>query len=203
MTSDTPDSTKSRKPLLSDDDQSLLKQCLGNQPKAWDLFLERFSGLFAYIVHKTASQRGIALSSADRDDLISEIMLEIIRNDVSVLRNFAGRASLTTFLTVIARRVCVRSLIRSQKAYKATAAATASQQKNRKNHENSIAQREEILCMLSHLDPKTADIVRMHHLEGRSYGEISRITGIPLGSIGPTLSQAREKMRETSNRDAQ
>jgi DNA-directed RNA polymerase specialized sigma24 family protein len=37
--------------------------------------------------------------------------------------------------------------------------------------------------------------VRLHHLEARSYGEISRITGMPLGSIGPALSRAREKMK--------
>ncbi len=203
LASDTTDNTKSRKPLLSEEDQALLRQCLGNEPKAWDLFIEKFAGLFAHIIHRTAAQRGVTLSSADRDDLIAEIMLEIIRNDISVLRNFAGRASLTTFLTVIARRVCVRSLIRTQKVSKAATFVSVSQQSNGKEQEKSIAQKEEIRFMLSRLDSKTADVVRMHHLEGRSYGEISRITGMPLGSIGPTLSQARETMRETSSSDTQ
>jgi DNA-directed RNA polymerase specialized sigma24 family protein len=39
-------------------------------------------------------------------------------------------------------------------------------------------------------------MLRLHHLEGRSYGEISRLTGVPLGSIGPMLARARHKMRE-------
>jgi len=37
--------------------------------------------------------------------------------------------------------------------------------------------------------------VRLHHLEARSYDEISRLTGMPLNSIGPALSRARQKMR--------
>ena len=41
-----------------------------------------------------------------------------------------------------------------------------------------------------------AQLVRLHHLESRSYGEISRITGLPIGSIGPALSRARQKMRD-------
>ena len=37
-------------------------------------------------------------------------------------------------------------------------------------------------------------------LEGRSYGEISRITGIPLGAIGPALAAARQKVARTAAR---
>jgi RNA polymerase sigma-70 factor (ECF subfamily) len=35
----------------------------------------------------------------------------------------------------------------------------------------------------------------MYHLEGKTYDEISRKTGVPENSIGPTLSRARAKMR--------
>ena len=51
--------------------------------------------------------------------------------------------------------------------------------------------------MLSLLDDSEALLVRLHHIEARSYGEISRLTGLPLGSIGPALSKAREKLRRT------
>jgi RNA polymerase sigma-70 factor (ECF subfamily) len=49
--------------------------------------------------------------------------------------------------------------------------------------------------MLGDLEVMEARLVRLHHLEARSYGEISRITGLPLGSIGPTLARARQKMK--------
>ena len=41
-----------------------------------------------------------------------------------------------------------------------------------------------------------ARLIRLHHLEQRSYGEISLLTGLPVGSIGPTLSKARQKIRD-------
>jgi RNA polymerase sigma factor (sigma-70 family) len=58
--------------------------------------------------------------------------------------------------------------------------------------------REEVEALLAHLADDEARLVRLHHLEARSYGEISRITGMPLGSIGPALSRAREKMKAHS-----
>jgi DNA-directed RNA polymerase specialized sigma24 family protein len=39
----------------------------------------------------------------------------------------------------------------------------------------------------------------MHDLEGHSYSEISRATGIPVNSIGPRLSKARKSIRENEN----
>ena len=55
--------------------------------------------------------------------------------------------------------------------------------------------REEIELLLGRLDERERLLVRLHHLEARSYGEISRLTGMPLGSIGPALSRAKAKMR--------
>jgi RNA polymerase sigma factor (sigma-70 family) len=55
--------------------------------------------------------------------------------------------------------------------------------------------REHVESLLQRLDTDEAKLVRLHHLEGRSYGEISRLTGMPLGSIGPALSRAKAKMR--------
>ncbi|MCR4413162.1 MAG: sigma-70 family RNA polymerase sigma factor, partial [Thermoguttaceae bacterium] len=58
-----------------------------------------------------------------------------------------------------------------------------------------IENREEVERLLEELPESEARIVRMHHLEGRSYQEISRALGVPENSIGPVLSRARMKMR--------
>jgi RNA polymerase sigma-70 factor (ECF subfamily) len=49
---------------------------------------------------------------------------------------------------------------------------------------------------LLRLDQRDAQIVRMYHLEGKSYREISSTMGIAENSIGPALSRARTQMRE-------
>jgi RNA polymerase sigma-70 factor (ECF subfamily) len=38
----------------------------------------------------------------------------------------------------------------------------------------------------------------MYHLEGKTYQEISRSTGMPTNSVGPLLTRARTKLRNAS-----
>lgn len=180
-------------------DAALVRDCLAGAPGAWDAFVARFAGLFSHVVDRTCSQRRLEVSAADRDDVVAEILVELLKGDAAVLRAFAGRASLPTYLTVIARRTAVRMMKRHDPAPNAPApAATAAAP----DQERRRADREEIERLLGKLDAADARLIRLHHLEGRSYGEISRITGLPLGSIGPALSRARRKMRGTPEESA-
>lgn len=183
-------------------DQQLVRACLASAPGAWDGFVGRFAGLFGHVVDRTSSQRQRPLSSADRDDLIAEILVELLKNDAATLRAFAGRSTLSTYLTVIARRVAVRTLYRTLESRpagqpgKGRPPGHGSPPTDQHHAERDLVDREEIEVLLGRLDESEARLVRLHHLESRSYGEISRITGLPVGSIGPALSKARQKMRE-------
>jgi RNA polymerase sigma-70 factor (ECF subfamily) len=59
----------------------------------------------------------------------------------------------------------------------------------------SLDDRETLEKSLQKLSNDEARVIRMFHLEGRSYQEISSETGIPSHSLGPFLSRAREKMK--------
>ncbi|NBW96130.1 MAG: RNA polymerase sigma factor [Planctomycetia bacterium] len=175
--------------------RKLLGACLASAPGAWDDFVGLFAGLFAHVVDRTASQRRRALRAGERDDLVAEILLEILRNDAAVLRAFAGRSSLPTYLTVVARRVAVRALGR-EGGRLPIAAGDRVEAVDPHDAVTAVADREAVEALLSTLDEAEARLIRLHHLEARSYGEISRLTGLPVGSIGPALSKARQKLRE-------
>jgi RNA polymerase sigma-70 factor (ECF subfamily) len=195
---------------LSDIDRSLLDACLEQQPSAWEVFVDRFTGLVFHVINHTAQSRSIVLSAADRDDLASEVMLAIVQDDFAVLRRFRGHSSLATYLTVIARRVVVRKLLNSHSASSlasATGRGIGSEhdspgetmaegaQAAQTDVESRISNHEEVERLLGQLDRSDAAVVRMYHLEGKSYLEISRVTGMPSGSVGPVLSRARIKLR--------
>ncbi|MFM9059542.1 MAG: RNA polymerase sigma factor [Planctomycetaceae bacterium] len=175
------------------DDLRLVAACLAEQRGAWEEFVGRFARLFGHVAARTAARRGIDLGAAERDDAVAEVILACLRTDAAVLRAYAGRASLATYLAVIARRVIVRGLVRPAVA-SATAAATPEPAAGR-DEAGEAADRDEVAALLDLLDAREATLVRLHHLEGRSYGEISRLTGMPLGSIGPALSRAKARLR--------
>lgn len=182
---------------LSEIDRNLLSRCLAQKPRAWEDFVDRFMGLVVHVVDHSAQSRSIRLAAPDREDLVAEVFLAIIRDDMALLRRFRGESSLATYLTVVARRVAVSHLLR--RGAPPVAASSAHALDNAEADGDAPAQRmsdrDEIARLLEELEGTEAQIVRMYHLEGKSYQEISRLVGIPENSVGPTLSRAREKMR--------
>ena len=184
---------------LSDIDRNLLDRCLARKPRAWEDFVDRFTGLVIHVVNHTARCRSIMLSSADREDLTAEVLLAIVRDDFAVLRHFRGNSSLATYLTVVARRVVVRKLVETRTATPLGAAVDAVASENGSS-EQRMTDREEVEQLMEQLDDNEAAVVRMYHLEGKTYQEISRTTGMPTNSVGPMLSRARAKLRNAGAR---
>lgn len=185
--------------IFTPEDRELVQACLQGQSEAWDAFVSRFIGLLAFVVDRTAAQRQLILTPADREDLLADILLEILHHNAAVLRGFAGRSSLATYLAVVARRVAVRGLTRLADKNRGRRPLADGHDPAHPVHgddgEGRLANREQVELMLHGLEEMEARLVRLHHLEARSYGEISRLTGLPLGSIGPTLARARQKMK--------
>jgi len=184
---------------LSEIDRNLLERCLANQPRSWEDFVDRFMGLVMHVINHTAQCRSILLSAGDREDLAAEVMLTIIDNDYAVLRNFRGKSSLATYLTVISRRVVVRKMLENQTPTSLGAVAQQSMADTSAGAEERMSNREEVDRLLASLDGSEAHVVRMYHLEGKTYQEISRITGMPTNSVGPMLSRIRTRLRGQSH----
>lgn len=192
---------------LSEIDRNLLERCLARKPRSWEDFVDRFLGLVIHVINHAAQCRSIRLSDADRDDLSSEVMFAIVKDDFAVLRHFRGESSLATYLTVISRRVIVRKLLDRKSATSlrievSESADVHSSHVEAVRHQNSAEERmsnqEEVEHLLEGLNHSEQRVVRLYHLEGKSYQEISAQVGMPENSVGPTLTRARTKMRRSS-----
>ncbi|MBX7169096.1 MAG: sigma-70 family RNA polymerase sigma factor [Pirellulales bacterium] len=184
---------------LSEIDRSLLERCLSHKPAAWKDFVDRFMGLFVHVIQHVAQARSVRLTPEDRQALCSDIMLAILRDDAAALRNFRGQSSLATYLTVVARRVVVREMVRAKAAARLSEAnlnKLATSDTVIDTPEERLSDREEVARLMAALPEEEAEIVRLYHLEGKSYEEIGNQIGLPVGSVGPLLSKARLRMRQ-------
>jgi RNA polymerase sigma-70 factor (ECF subfamily) len=185
---------------LRDIDRSLIDRCLRKEPGAWNDFVDRYMGLIYHVIQHAAHARSRVLSPADVEDIAAEVLLKIVDDDYGVLRRFKGTSSLPTYLTVIARRICVKELIRRHREEELghTSAHRASMDDGADDEVEAIVSAEEVERMLEELSPREADVVRLYHLEYQNYRQISKKLGIPENSIGPILAKARKRLRETA-----
>jgi RNA polymerase sigma-70 factor (ECF subfamily) len=182
---------------LSDIDRNLLKRCLHQKPRAWEDFVDRFMGLIVHVVDHAARARSVRLTVEDRDDLCGEVFLSIIRDESGVLRRFRGQSSLATYITVIARRVVVKQILqRKASSSLGDASLSDAAEKSHNALEERIEDQKEVERLLGILPSTEAQVVRMYHIEGKTYFEISVAVGMSENSIGPLLSRARNRMRQ-------
>lgn len=186
---------------LTSADRTLLQRCLSHEPGAWNDFVDRFLGLIYHVVHHTAHLRSTPIRPEDTEDLAAEILMQIITNDYAVLRQFRGQSSLATYLTVIARRICVhelaqRSAAREVLSHGNARTIAAPEPEEPPKAQLGLESLEEVQKLLSKLPSRERKVVRLYYLEGRSYEEISTELNIPVNSIGPILSRARKMLRK-------
>lgn len=89
-----------------------LKGCLEGDQAAWDAFAAASRPVMFAAIRRIISpnpRRDIP----DIDDLIQDVMMRLLRNDAHLLRSFdPSRASLVTFLTLVARSTTIDRLRR-------------------------------------------------------------------------------------------
>jgi RNA polymerase sigma-70 factor (ECF subfamily) len=185
---------------LTNLDRDLLKRCLAHQPGAWNDFVDRYLGMVYHVIHHTAHLRSTPLRPEDVEDVAAEILLQIVANDYAVLKQFRGNSSLATYLTVIARRICVQELSCRFALREVQPNADKANLNDVEDHKAprgaGLDSLEEVEKLLAKLPSREREVVRLHYIEGRSYEEISTELKMPINSIGPILSRARKKLRK-------
>ena len=181
---------------LTPQDRELIRRCLHHEAGAWSEFVRRYLGLIYHVIDHAAHLRSFPIKPEETEDIASTILLQVIDNDYATLRQFRGKSSLSSYLTVIARRICVQELARKA-GIKEVAVANVPEPAAKSG--TPLESLEEVGKLLKKLPEKDRNIVRMHHLEGLSYEEISAELDIPVNTIGAILTRARRKMKGEEN----
>jgi RNA polymerase sigma-70 factor (ECF subfamily) len=179
-------------------DRELIKRCLHHEPGAWNDFVDRFLGLVYHVVQHTADMRSYPLRPEDKEDVAAAVLLKIVEHDYAALRQFRGKSSLASYLTVIARRTCVNELANRSHAKDNHGSVKADDhlpEKAPTKPKPGLETLEEVGKLLKKLPSRERAVVRLFYLEGRTYEEISTEVNIPVNSIGAILARARKKLR--------
>lgn len=183
------------------DDRSLVDRLVCGDASAWQVFVETHGRLVRSRVADVASAFGRSADESAIDDATAEVFAALLGNNAAALRAFAGRSSLGTYIAVIATRSATRGFARRHliptSAHEADLAKTACDQSMKDPVVELIdaEQQQRLHLLLDRLPQKQRSVVALFHLQGKSYTEISEKLEMPIGSIGPTLRRAEEKLR--------
>lgn len=91
-------------------DYALVRACLKHKKFAWEDFVDRFAEQTLRVVERVAEFRRVALSEEEKTELCEAIFRSFRYNDYQLLREFAFRSAVSTYLTVVSYRLAVALL---------------------------------------------------------------------------------------------
>ena len=113
--------TRGAKPLsIHELDQKLLNNCLENQHRGWEDFVDRFMGLVVHVINHTVQIRGLSIEQKECNRLCEDVFAILYHDSFRLLREFEEQSSLTTYLTIVVRRIVVRLLLNHKTAAAST-----------------------------------------------------------------------------------
>lgn len=92
-----------------------LDACIRGDKHAWDAFVGRWAGVIHAAVQRAFQGGRGAAARADVEDTVQDVFLRLVKDDCRLLRSYdANRASLSTWLTLVARSTAIDRLRRKR-----------------------------------------------------------------------------------------
>jgi len=178
---------------LSDWDlPALVKASVDRDEEAWNELVRRFAGLVAFVI------RHYRLSQADTQDVSQLVWLRLVEH----LADIREPSALPGWLGTTTRHECERYLrINGRSVAMDPLTMRISDKADEPEVDELLlaAERRQVLLDgLRELNEGHRELLLMLTADPPfAYAEISRILGIPIGSIGPTRSRVLDKLRDT------
>jgi RNA polymerase sigma factor (sigma-70 family) len=169
----------------------LVKASIDRDEDAWNELVRRFAGLVAFVI------RHYRLSPSDTQDVSQLVWLRLVEH----LGQIREPSALPGWLATTTRHECERYL-------RVNGRSVAMDPMTMKEDPSAGPEIDELLLAaerrqvlldgLGQLAPQQRELLMMLAADPPyAYTDISRILGIPIGSIGPTRSRVLAKLRDT------
>ena len=167
----------------------LLARAARRDPRAWEEIVRRYSGLV------WARVRSLRLQEADAVDAVQLTWLRLAEN----CDRIEHPDRLGGWLTTTAYRECLRILRPTRQTAQPVDGLAGTLPDPAAGPERTVLDAEtaeEVRAVVAELPARSRTLIQaMFADETRSYAEISRRTGIPVGSLGPTRARALHQLR--------
>ncbi|MEW6282302.1 MAG: sigma-70 family RNA polymerase sigma factor, partial [Candidatus Eremiobacterota bacterium] len=177
---------------MSDSEQDLVERCLAGDQTAWEELYRAYQGR----VRQVIGWKRWGFSPIEVEDGVQEVFLEFVRS----LPRYRGEASLSTYLTRLARNRCISHLrkktalkrgkeelgfaLEERHANEDTPVALAIE--NGAGPEEALLAQEEAVRVggaLTALGEECREILRLRYFRQLSYNEICTALDLPLGTV--------------------
>lgn len=183
------------------EERQVVDRCIRGEARAWELLVDQYGPAIYDAAGFTLRRVLGAAQDEDIENVYQGVLLGLCDKNFHRLKLFQGRSSLKTWLTSVTCRFSL-NYIRTEKrkgslknAPLDDEAAAEIPDRDRLFPSNA-EERERIHAALEKLPPRDRLLLKLCYFDGLSYKAISDVMKIPVNSISPFLTRAKESLRK-------
>lgn len=186
-------------------DWDLISGCVQGDEAHWEALYRRY---YCH-VRRTVAWPRWQFTPTEVEDYVQEVFLELLR----ALSAFRGEASLSTFLTRVAKNKCISQIRRKTALKRAREEVGYALEERRGTSEEPVAlaiasgpgpedqfvaceESAQVLKAVQTLNPDCQKILQLRYYREMSYDEICGALGLPLGTVCSRLKRCLERLKK-------
>jgi RNA polymerase sigma-70 factor (ECF subfamily) len=176
-------------------ESDIIKRCIKQDKKAWNLFIEKYSRLIYWAIRKRLTISGFHHNEADIEDIFQEVLLSILKgNRLLQLKNPKYLAS---WLAITASNKTVDYMRQKISSQQDLIVEMPEFSDHALTHD--LLERDAINVIkevVNALSDKERIAISLNILENRTHKEIAQITKIPINTVSTMIARAKEKVKK-------
>lgn len=177
-----------------DAELALAAACAAGDEAAWESFYATYQPLALRAAERAATRWGVADPKAIAPDVVADLFAHLLADEGRALKSFAGRARLSTWLRVLARRRAARVLRKRfpqelEEDFEAPAGGPSP------SEVAQVSERQtKLRAQLAKLPPRDRLALQLFYEGDKSYREVAEVLDLPVNRIGTLLARARGRL---------
>ena len=178
-------------------DQTLVARCINGERLAWDEFVERFSQLIFWAIHRRLKRTNYRYSRQDVEDIFQDVFVLLWEKEK--LRQVRMRDSICAWLGMVAancalnhfrnkRKELVKENLALEKTESGDSSAVETVELNRL-HE-ILEKAFDCLCARDRI------ILKLNYLYDKTHQEIGELLKIPANTVSSVIKRNKERLKE-------
>ena len=179
------------------DIQRLIERCIEREEKAWEEFVERFSGLLFYSARERLKRNGIAFSQQDLEDVVQTVFVEIWQGNK--LKDVRDRKKIKAWLSIVAQTRALNQvykkkerLLRENELYKIDNIKVEPGPGSGKDEEILARKLEE---EIEDFEAREKIILKLSVIYGKKHREIACLMQIPVNTVSTIIARKKKVLR--------
>jgi len=179
---------------MSGNTHGLIERCIRREEKAWEEFIERFSGLLYYSAKKRLQKSGMMFMQQDVEDIVQAVFMDIWEKQH--LEKVKDRKKITAWLSVTAQNRALNymrqkreMLLREEDLYKI----------NNLRADGKGCIDEELIVGLDKciedFEPRHKIVLKLNIIYGKTHKEIARFMNMPMSTVATIIARKKKKLK--------